>query len=862
MSNRPATASRLKTRLNVHFAIATCLSSLTLSGNPDIEMLPVIACFFAIIGLVFVDLLRWFALPPTAAYISLGAIALYSIGQFTELGFGLADDKQMELVAELLVLVKAVLMLQQKNRRIYEQLAIFCLLELIVAAIFNDAFIYGLLLLPLGVIGAAGLALLQAYVVSEETLPAASLDSSPPPEPSLAVVRTRSPGSSQSFQRWGLVLPAVTACVLTPAVLLLAMLFFYGLPRTHPAARSGSGGKVLVGFSENVRLGQIGRMLQSDSLALRIELFDRGAEKPYMTHGPLYLRGAVLEKYNTDYSNQGSWTALDVQSAAAVAPLPPAPGAIFRDGLPVDDVRVRITLEPTNGPALFAIPPFHQLGTGPAVVSQEDRWILKRRPGIGLSAANRITYPFGSSAFSNGQQIRYVPRWPPGPNSDSPPTAATRDAYAAARYVRRCLEYDAFRIPSAKRLAATLLTEPTADPLELATRIEDFLTYRGGFQYTLDLSGETRPGIDPLEQFLDTDRRGNCQHFASAMVLMLRSQGIPARLVVGYSTDEYNLLGGYHAARQLHAHAWVEALIDARFIPADKRISDHAEPTDEAVVDSATVVNVSEPGLAANGRSVDTADREIAANDWRLPGEDSYWVRFDPTPGGGGVERPSGGRVTDVFEFAQHFWADYVVDRNAASGTRDSTSAGRPSAITSQYESMFRWIDRKLIELRSGGDGDGFAIGSGFSWVAALGFFALAMLTYLLLQARHHHGFGWPGRRRRGAATGPAAMPQIAFFADTLRLLARVGIERSPGQTPLELTSQAAKSLEQPEGASLKRPLRLLTDAFYDTRYRDPAGVDSTAEEPLPADLVAAIESVRNRVEAIESRSPTPPHQS
>ncbi|RPH79508.1 MAG: hypothetical protein EHM77_05850, partial [Planctomycetaceae bacterium] len=160
-------ARRLRIRLSIYFALATCLAGLTLSGNPDTEMLPVIACFFAIVGLVFVDLLGWFALPQIAAYGSLGLIALYSVTRFLDQGISVADDMQMVLVAELLVLVQAVLMMQAKNRRIYEQLAIFCLLELVVSAIFNDAISFGLLLLPLGVIGAAALALLQTQAVIE-----------------------------------------------------------------------------------------------------------------------------------------------------------------------------------------------------------------------------------------------------------------------------------------------------------------------------------------------------------------------------------------------------------------------------------------------------------------------------------------------------------------------------------------------------------------------------------------------------------------------------------------------------------------------------------------------------------------------
>ena len=108
-------AGRVRRRLNVYFAIATCLSGMTLAGNPQTEMLPVIACLFAIVGLVFVDLLRWFSLPPIAAYLALGCIAFYSISRLVETGSGIADELQMVVVAELLVFVQAVLMVQRKT---------------------------------------------------------------------------------------------------------------------------------------------------------------------------------------------------------------------------------------------------------------------------------------------------------------------------------------------------------------------------------------------------------------------------------------------------------------------------------------------------------------------------------------------------------------------------------------------------------------------------------------------------------------------------------------------------------------------------------------------------------------------------
>ncbi len=49
-----------------------------------------------------------------------------------------------------------------------------------------------------------------------------------------------------------------------------------------------------------------------------------------------------------------------------------------------------------------------------------------------------------------------------------------------------------------------------------------------------------------------------CVQFATAMVVLLRTQGIPARVVAGYGAGEYNALSGYYTVRMSDAHAWVE----------------------------------------------------------------------------------------------------------------------------------------------------------------------------------------------------------------------------------------------------------------------------------------------------------------
>ena len=70
---------------------------------------------------------------------------------------------------------------------------------------------------------------------------------------------------------------------------------------------------------------------------------------------------------------------------------------------------------------------------------------------------------------------------------------------------------------------------------------------------------------DPVDVFLFDTRRGFCEHYASAFVVLLRAAGIPARVVTGYQGGEINPRGGYLIVRQSDAHAWAEALIDGRW---------------------------------------------------------------------------------------------------------------------------------------------------------------------------------------------------------------------------------------------------------------------------------------------------------
>jgi hypothetical protein len=82
-----------------------------------------------------------------------------------------------------------------------------------------------------------------------------------------------------------------------------------------------------------------------------------------------------------------------------------------------------------------------------------------------------------------------------------------------------------------------------------------------GYAYSLD--GQPASALDPILAFLTESRRGHCEYFASAFVLLARSLGIPARIVLGYRVGERNPYWSHYVVRKKNAHAWAEAFVSA-----------------------------------------------------------------------------------------------------------------------------------------------------------------------------------------------------------------------------------------------------------------------------------------------------------
>ena len=100
---------------------------------------------------------------------------------------------------------------------------------------------------------------------------------------------------------------------------------------------------------------------------------------------------------------------------------------------------------------------------------------------------------------------------------------------------------------------------------KIALLLSMYLRSEGGYTYSLEFKRVDRT-LDPSEDFLRNVKQGSCEHYASALTLMLRSVAIPCRLVSGFHGQEA-VGDGVYQVRENHSHTWVEALLRAPGCP-------------------------------------------------------------------------------------------------------------------------------------------------------------------------------------------------------------------------------------------------------------------------------------------------------
>ncbi|MCC7174349.1 MAG: DUF3488 domain-containing protein [Bryobacterales bacterium] len=353
-------------------------------------------------------------------------------------------------------------------------------------------------------------------------------------------------------------LGGLIACAGIGILALTAALFFV-LPRTASAAlqRLVSGRYYLPGFSGEVRLGQMGAILNRDTPAMHIRT--AGWSGPQ----PLRWRGAVLTSFDGR-----NWRA--PESGERVIQVSEGRSILAEDDQrrrPGARITYEIQLEAINSDVLFFAGVPEVLWIGMPRVRESPAQTYQ------IEAAPRRRLRYGA--------ISYLGEYRPSP---APP-----DGY--------------LELPALDRRITALAREVTSGQPSDEARARALESYLARtFGYTTDLPREDVP--DPLAHFLFERRAGHCEYFASAMAVMLRSIGIPSRLVTGFVGGQLNPVTGWRLVRASDAHAWVEAWIGGR-----------------------------------------------------------GWTVFDPTPAGRARrEAPLLARFRMYADAAQMFWQDWVVD--------------------------------------------------------------------------------------------------------------------------------------------------------------------------------------------------------
>lgn len=99
------------------------------------------------------------------------------------------------------------------------------------------------------------------------------------------------------------------------------------------------------------------------------------------------------------------------------------------------------------------------------------------------------------------------------------------------------------------------ITEDKPTPFDKAQAIESYL--RSQIKYNEKMASPP-PGVDRVDYILFEAKEAYCDYYASAMIVMLRSLGIPARFAVGYAQGKYNPEAGVYQVINADAHSWVE----------------------------------------------------------------------------------------------------------------------------------------------------------------------------------------------------------------------------------------------------------------------------------------------------------------
>ncbi|HYK90939.1 MAG TPA: DUF3488 and transglutaminase-like domain-containing protein [Acidobacteriota bacterium] len=486
---------------------------------------------------------------------------------------------------------------------------------------------------------------------------------------------------------------AVLSLMTTLMIVLMAIPLFFLLPRRAMSILRRPLGQTqfISGFSERVELGEIGNIKESDALVMRV----RVSEPPERLPDDLKWRGIALDHYDGR-----AWSKSDPRRRAVILQ-----EAGFYKVEEYSHSRPRLSetffLEALATDVIFA-----------------SRRVLAVSRDIGLvqrdSSESLYTLKHAQ------RKIRYVAVCePPEPEAALLDSGPWPIPDAVGKPYLQLPPED----PRIGQLAREI-TRGVEGPYRKARALESYL--RANYAYSLELRGSPREK-DPLAAFLFDIRSGHCEYFASAMTIMLRELGIPARLVNGFRRGEYNRIGNDWAVRQYDAHSWVEAYMGA-----------------------------------------------------------FGWYEFDPTPPDPRRLRPAFARMLEkLMDAIDLWWWEEVVSYDFYS---QSELVGRLRARLSEYQYRLKMVlAAAYLEGRSGVERiqtSGWVRTQGPLFLVAAALLLVAVRVVLSRQPGLRKRLSRTLRRliSRPKESSIAA----SFYEEALDLLRSRGLRRARGQTPLE----------------------------------------------------------------------------
>lgn len=501
-------------------------------------------------------------------------------------------------------------------------------------------------------------------------------------------------------------------------IFVLASVTFFLIPRFGFGFFSSRArrGQATVGFSDRVELGEYGLIKDNPQVVMRIEL-PSGQPKT-----PLRMRGVSFDRYAHGHWSRTARTAsepLRRWDDLWLVDQAERPNAQRVRQILSSSLVQQVYLDPLDTAVLFgaAHPLAYQLpraglGTAAPVIELEARAAgeviaLERRiePGTGRAYSVERKSGLRYTVYSDDRE-------PSIPALLAVPELSAESAEALAPYL--VLPQD---LPPRIAELARKVTAGHKGPFAKAIAVEQFL--QKSYRYTLDLKRDER--YEPLDDFLFVQRAGHCEYFASAMAVMLRTQGIPTRSVNGFLGGEWNGYGKYVAMRQGDAHSWVEVWLD---------------------------------GMG--------------------------WTTFDPTPVGPGAGAPAWGKLRQVVDTLELAWFKWVIEYDLGKQA-DAVSRVRKWAEGGSAASG-RWLEVLSRHRRALAIALGTALLSWLAWRRRRGFRwgggavraqaanqAFERALRALEKRGHARGAGETGRElavRVEAARDPGATP----FAELVEL--------------------------------------------------------------------------------------------